>query len=174
MSKKPAPRKKGQPKINRILLACCAALAVAAVVLLALPREEKYTYGEFTAPPFEDAAVSGTPQVPAELGWSRLQIRAGLEASVCGELKAENGRVALWFYNHETSDSWIKLRLLDEKGNILGETGLLRPGEYVQYLTLDTVPTKSCTVILKVMGYTPETYHSAGSLGLETTLQIAP
>lgn len=173
MSKKPAPRKKGQPKINRILLACCAALAVAAVVLLALPREEKYTYADFTAPPFDDAAVSGTPEVPAELGWSRLQIRSGLEASVCGVLKAENGRVAVWFYNHSDSDSWMKLRLVDSRGNTLGETGLLKPGQYVQYLTLDTVPKKDTTVILKVMGYTPETYHSAGSLGLETTLQVA-
>lgn len=155
---------------NRILLLCCLAAAVVILVLLLVPANKPVTYGDFTPPPFDPAAVSGAPEVPAELGWSEIQIRQGLSASVCGVLNEADGEVAVWFYNHPDSDSWLKLRLMDTDGNILGETGLLRPGEHVQYLTLDTVPRRETTVILRVMGYEPETYYSAGSLGLQTTL----
>lgn len=173
MSKKTAPgrrRSKAPRQNNRILLLCCLAAAAVILVLLLVPANRPAQYGGFTPPPFDPAAVSGAPQVPAELGWSEVELRAGLSASVCGVLNEQGGEVPVWFYNHPDSDSWLKLRLLDEDGNILGETGLLRPGEYVRHLTLDTVPRRNTTVVLYIMGYEPETYYSAGSLGLQTTL----
>lgn len=175
MSKTTAPsrkRNKAPRQNNRILLLCCLAAAVVILVLLLVPVKKPVTYGDFTPPPFESSAVSGEPQVPAELGWSEMQIRDGLSASVCGVLNEQGGEVAVWFYNHPESDSWLKLRLLDEDGNILGDTGLIKPGEYVQYLTLEAVPKRDSTVILRIMGYEPETYYSAGSIGLQTTLVI--
>ena len=164
-------RNASAPKLNNsILLLGCLAAAVVILLLLLVPEKDAVTYGDFIPPTFDPAAVSGVPDVPAELGWSELQIREGLRASVCGVLNEANGQVALWFYNHPDSDSWLKLRLLDTQGNILGQSGLLRPGEYLQSLTLDTVPGENTTVVLYMMGYQPETYYSAGSLGLQTTL----
>ena len=127
----------------------------------------------FTPPPFDTAAVHGEPEVPTELGWSQIRIRQGLSASVCGVLREEEGKVPVWFFNHPDSDSWLKLRITDTRGNILGESGLLRPGEHVQYVTLTTIPDSDTTVILRIMGYAPDTYYSAGSMGLETTLEVS-
>lgn len=172
MTAKPIHNKKQKGRnSNGLYIAACAVCAVIILVLLLVPPQKAQT-AQFTPPPFDTAAVSGEPKVPEEKGWSEMQIRAGFGAYVCGALYEEDGRVAVWLYNKPDSDSWLKLRMLDADGNILGETGLLRPGEYVQYLNLDTIPTEDATVVLRLMGYAPETYYSAGSVGLETTLQI--
>lgn len=156
-------------KLQKIILIILAVVLVAAVLLLA-GRDNDPVVGDFVPPAFDPAAQSGVPMVPEELGWSPMDM---LHAHVCGVLNEEDGQVAVWLYNHPDSDCWLKLRMLDKNGNILGETGLLKPGEYVQYLTLTTTPAKDTTVILKLMGYEPETYYSGGSLGLETVLKVS-
>ena len=65
---------------------------------------------------------------------------------------------------------WLKVRVLDEKGNTLGETGLVRPGEYVQSVELDTVPKTGTPIVLKIMAYQPDTYYSEGAVSLNTTI----
>lgn len=64
------------------------------------------------------------------------------------------------------------MRILDEAGNILGESGLLRPGEYVRAVRLEKIPKQPTPVSLKIMAYEPETYYSAGSAVLKTTLKV--
>ncbi len=64
------------------------------------------------------------------------------------------------------------MRILDEHGDILGESGLIRPGEYVRSVKLDRVPKKSTVIALKIMAYEPDTYRSAGSAKLNTTMEI--
>ena len=60
---------------------------------------------------------------------------------------------------------------LIKKGNILGETGLIRPGEYVKTITFDKkVPKVGDEITMKIMGYQPETYYSAGAVNLGTTI----
>ena len=55
--------------------------------------------------------------------------------------------------------------------NILGETGLVRPGEYVQTVALTTIPKSGTPITLKIMAYEPDTYYSAGAASLNTTFQ---
>lgn len=68
---------------------------------------------------------------------------------------------------------WLKVRLLTEDGAVLGESGLLRPGQYVRSVTLTTVPEQTVPVLLKIMAYEPDTYYSAGSVVLQTQLRVA-
>ena len=68
---------------------------------------------------------------------------------------------------------WLKARILDGSGAVLGETGLLRPGEYVRAAALNTVPAQTVPVTVKIMAYEPETYYSAGSVLLQTQLRAA-
>ena len=56
--------------------------------------------------------------------------------------------------------------LKDEK--VVGETGLLKPGEYIKEVKLDKSLKKDDEITLKVMGYEPDTYYSAGSISLNT------
>ena len=60
--------------------------------------------------------------------------------------------------------------MLDENGNTLGETGLIKPGEYVQSVELDRVPKVGTPIVLKIMAYQPDTYYSEGAVSLNTTI----
>lgn len=62
--------------------------------------------------------------------------------------------------------------MLNSNNEIIGETGLLKPGQYVERVQLND-SAASGSVTLQVMGYQPETYYSAGSVGLATELHMA-
>lgn len=146
----------------------CAASVIAMLAALAAPR--KVVREPFTPPPFESAAVEGIPEVPENLGWRELDADV-FRMSVCGVLIPTENSVDVWFTSHEDNHAWLKLRVLDESGEILGETGLLRPGEYVRAVALNEVPEGGTAVKLKIMAYEPETYHSMGSAELSTTIR---
>ena len=155
-------------KIVPILGAVLAALAVVMIVALCLPRS---TEADFTPPPFEENAVFGVPEVAEELGYSS-PYKEGMtyRFSVCGNVTTEGENAVVYFTNPEKNTVWLKLRVLDENGKTIGETGLLRPGEYVRCVSVSSVPPVGAKIALKIMGYEPETYHSAGSATLNTTI----
>ena len=90
--------------------------------------------------------------------------------SVCGNVIMEGSNAAVYLTNPAENEVWLKLRVLDENDNILGETGLIRPGEYVKDVALTENLTAGTKIKLKIMGYEPETYFSAGSATLNTAI----
>ena len=82
----------------------------------------------------------------------------------------DGSKAVVYFTNAEENSVYLKLRVLDEEGNILGETGLLKPGEYVKGVELDKDPSAETTISLKIMSYEPDTYMSEGSVVLKTTI----
>lgn len=152
--------------IPLILAAAICALSLG-VMAFALTRQPAPVKGEFTPPPFDPAAVTGTPDVPEGLGYSELDCRV-YKVSVCGKPGTDGD---IWLTNPESNEVWLKVRVLDGRGNILGETGLIRPGEYVRTVIFDDIPKPGTPVTLKIMGYEPETYYSAGAASLSTVFQ---
>ena len=75
-----------------------------------------------------------------------------------------------YFTNPVENDVWMKLRILDSNEKIIAETGLIRPGEYVQSILFTTIPEDGNSVKLKVMAYEPNTYYSAGCVILNTVV----
>ena len=124
--------------------------------------------GEFTPPPFDSSAIVGTPAVPDGLGWQELDAKV-YKAGICGKFIPTGNTADIWLTNPVSNTVWLKVRVLDEKGNIVGETGLVRPGEYVQTVELTTIPKSGTPITLKIMAYEPETYYSAGAASLNTT-----
>ena len=82
----------------------------------------------------------------------------------------EGSNAAVYLTNPAENEVWLKLRVLDENGNILGETGLIRPGEYVKDVALTENLTAGTKIKLKIMGYEPETYFSAGTVNQKTAV----
>lgn len=164
MAGKNQTKKWAIPVMAAICLLCLAMMAVALVYTQTqAPRE-------FTPPPFEEMAVAGTPDVPEELGWQELDAQV-FRVSVCGAVMLEGSNADVWLTNPEDNTVWLKLRILDADGAVLGETGLIRPGEYVQSVTFDMVPAPGTMISMKVMAYEPDTYHSGGAVTLNTTIQ---
>lgn len=163
---------KKNPKTNKTVPVLCGVFAVVLIVMsAALYFGGKQDTAEFTPPPFEPAAVSGVPEVPESLGYiSPYQEGMGYRFSVCGNVVMEGNAAAVYLTNPAENEVWLKLRVLDENGNILGETGLIRPGEYVKDVALTENLTAGTKIKLKIMGYEPETYFSAGSATLNTAI----
>ena len=158
-------------KKNYILpLAAVLCVLSLAVMVFALTRQEVQTeMGEFTPPPFDGGAVVGSPAVPEGLGWQELDAQAYI-VGICGKFIPNGNTADICLTNPEGNTVWLKVRVLDEKGSILGETGLVRPGEYVQSVELDTVPKTGTPIVLKIMAYQPDTYYSEGAVSLNTTI----
>ena len=168
MASKTGKTAKKNSKTVPVLGAVLAVLAVVMIVALCLPKGGT---AEFTPPPFEENAVSGVPEVPENLGYSS-PYKEGMayRFSVCGNVTAEGENAVVYLTNPAENSVWLKLRVLDESGKMLGETGLIRPGEYVRCVKLSSVPPAGAKITLKIMGYEPETYHSAGSATLSTVM----
>ena len=148
-----------------IVCLLCLAMMAAALVYTQSPAQ-----GEFTPPPFEVIGCVRYPGCAGRTGLAGLDAQA-FQVGVCGAVVLEGSQADVWLTNPEGNNVWLKLRILDEDGDVLGETGLIRPGEYVQSVTFDTVPAPGTAISMKVMAYEPETYHSAGAVTLNTTIQ---
>ena len=131
---------------------------------------------EFIPPAFDSAAVAGTLEETDDLkslGWCKVY-REGMAyaAYICGKvLLNEQNQADLWFYNPPENDSWLKLRVLDEQGEILAETGLIKPGEYIETVAFAKPLADDTKITMKIMGYEPETYLSDGAAPLSTTVK---
>lgn len=168
MSKGKQIRKKKDYTVP-ILGAVFAAVLIFMIVAICVPKEAEK--GEFTPPAFESAALVGTPEVPEGLGYTELyQDGMAYRVSVCGVVTMDGRNAIVYFTNAESNEKWLKLRVLDAEGNILGESGLLKPGEYVESVTLTKELAVGTAIKLKIMGYEPEDYTSAGSVSLNVTV----
>ena len=163
---------KKKPKTNKTVPVLCGVFAVLLIVMsAALVFGRKHKTAEFTPPPFDAAAIAGVPEVPESLGYiSPYQEGMGYRFSVCGNVVMEGNNAAIYLTNPAENKVWLKLQVLDESNNILGETGLIRPGEYVKDVELTENLTAGTKIKLKIMGYEPETYFSAGSATLNTAI----
>lgn len=155
---------------NLLMIAAALCITMLLVMVISLQYGGKQTQGAFTPPPFAENAAQGTPDVPNALGWGELDAQV-YKASLCGVFQPKEEVVDIWLTNPASNRVWMKLRVLDVEGNILGETGLIRPGEYLQSIRLDSVPPSGTAIQLKIMAYEPNTYHSAGAVSLNTTVQ---
>lgn len=156
-------------KISVSWAAGICALSLISMLISLIFTGEKQPEVAFVPPEFDKEAVIGTPDVPDGLGWSEVDAQV-FKASICGVVTVENDKADIWFANPTSNTVWLKLRILDANGNALGETGLIKPGEYVKSVAFSVVPKIGEPIGLKLMAYEPETYYSAGSATLNTII----
>lgn len=151
------------------ILSVCAMIA-ALIIFKPAPQPE------FTPPPFDQAAVEGTLEETNELkglGWSKLH-QEGMSYTVylCGGILInEKNQADVWFYNIPENESYLKLRVFDEQGNIVAETGLIKPGEYLQTIQFSRAVKDDEPLRIRVMGYEPDTYLSSGAVSLKPAVK---
>ncbi len=144
------------------------AVLILTLLVLCLPKGART---EFIPPPFDSAAVVGIPSVPEHLDYGELY-REGMAFSawVCGNVTLDGHYAVVYLTNPDTNHVWMKLRIMDADGHILGETGLIKPGEYVQSVVLSEIPAVGETVKMKIMTYEPDTYYSTGAITVNTRI----
>ncbi len=165
----PKVKTKLPPYLIAAIVAC--AVMVVAVVVSSIVVANRPPKIEFIPPEFELNAVAGTPDIPDEYDYKELyQDGMSFSAGLCGAVFQEGAELVVYFTNPESNTAWLKLRIMDEQGNILGESGLLKPGEYVRSVSLNTDTAAGTAVRMKIMGYEPETYNSIGSVTVKTDI----
>lgn len=122
---------------------------------------------EFVKPEFEKNVKEGMPKLTKEDGFEEFEVSDEYIVYMTGETKLEDNKLIVYFTSKKTNNVYVKLRIYKDD-EILGETGLLKPGEYIKEVKLDKSLKKDDKITLKVMGYEPETYYSAGSISLNT------
>lgn len=156
-------------KIVYLSAAVCF-LAVIGMIMSFILTDGKSEQAEFTPPPFETAAQNGMPDV-ADESWTKVyQDGMNFSAHICGGVILNGKSAEVYFTNDDGNEVWMKLRIMDENENILAETGLLRPNQYVRTVKFDTAPASGTKIKLKIMAYEPDTYYSAGAVTLNTTV----
>lgn len=122
---------------------------------------------EFVKPEFEKHVKEGMPKLTKEDGFEEFEVSDEYIVYMTGETKLEDNKLIVYFTSKKTNNVYVKLRVLKDE-RIVGETGLIKPGEYIKEVKLDKSLKKDDKITLKVMGYEPETYYSAGSISLNT------
>lgn len=156
-----------QKRLIHILIgACCTALILMTVILSITGQSIQ---APFVPPAFDPSAVEGVPTVPEILDFQELDVQV-FSVGICGVIIPKENNIDVWLANPADNSVWIKLRVLNADGEIIGESGLVKPGEYVQTVALRSVPQPGSAITLKVMAYEPETYYSAGAVSFSTTV----
>ena len=155
---------------TRIRVILIIAVLLAAALLLRPEQKPDVVRGDFVPPEFDAAAVTGVPQVERPDIYGTLYLNQETAVSLYSMPILRGEQVQVFFTSPADNTAWVRLRLLDQAGNVLGQTGLLKPGEYVEYVALDVMP-QDATVIAKFLTYQPETYYSLGSASAEIELQ---
>lgn len=149
--------------------------AVIAAVCIRAGREPERIVEEFTPPNFAQNAVDGAPASGdvSGLPYGTLSLTAEISVSMVSEFHVNGeGEAEVWFTAPATNRCWVMLRLLDADGNVIGETGLLKPGQYVHTLKLNAVPKKDGPVVARILTYEPDTYYSLGSANANVMLRV--
>lgn len=166
-------QKKIKSAFNRRYLVFLAGICLLAIIMMvwALMRNTGEDNAAFVPPSFEKMAQLGEPdEISEELGYSEFDAGA-YRVALCGTPMVQDGNVVLYLTNPSENEVWLKIRIMDIDGKILGESGLLKPGEYVETVALSTIPEEDISVEMKLMAYEPETYYSAGTVSLNTVLR---
>ena len=139
-----------------------------------LENREEMEHPVFVPPSFDENAVIGDPadiEDAIKLGYSEMYDPAQMsyKGALCGMfIVNENNEADIYFANPEVNPVWVKLRVYapDTNGEIVCETGLIRPGEYIKTVKFNREIKSGEKLTAKVMGYVPDTYMSAGSFSL--------
>ncbi len=135
---------------------------------------------------FDENAKLGMPEaIPAERGYSFYPAEDICDVYICGNPEVNGKNIGVFLTNPESNDGiYIRVEIYsqnvvyDENGNktqtlpdeLLGKSGFIRPGEYVEYVKLKKAIKEHTPVVIKVATYLEETGLSNGFFYVTTVL----
>ena len=127
----------------------------------------------FIPPEFEKNIEVGIPDhIDEELDYRELKVSEELTISLCGNLAVNQDYVDIYFTSNKENKVLSKIKLLDEDGTLIGESGLIKPDEYLKSIQLIETPKESKNVIAKILTYEPDTYYSEGTVNVKLYLNV--
>lgn len=163
-------------KAQKIVLISLSAILLVMISLIVVLKGRQGTpiVGDFVAPQFEQTAVVGVPtDIDPSLNFQDMKVEDKINVGMCGNLTLkDDGTVDVYFTSYSENAFWAKVKMYDADGNLLGESGLIKAGEYVKSIKLTNPPEESTAIITKVLTYEEETYYSKGSVSAQMMLNV--
>ena len=151
-------------KIVLIAVGLLVLVLMIAVIAVAT-RQIQPIRGEFTPPPFEQNVLVGMPEEPLPQ-YGKMTVSEDFAFCMTATPTLTGNDLALYVASPATHTVWMLVRIYDDAGNLLGQSGLIKPGEYLPSVLLSTLPTEK-KITARVLSYEPETYYSRGSASAE-------
>lgn len=145
-------------------------LAVIAVAVVLIVKMNQTVKGDFVKPEFDSSAtVADMDYLSSIQSFSTLQATDDLGVALMSDVYLNDGKFQIYFCSLDSNEDYLLVRIYDETGEVLlGQSGLVKPGECVQYVDAISVPKNSENIKIKVLTYEPETYLSNGTFSLNT------
>ena len=155
-------------KNNKLLIILCTILAILAIVIVGLLFSIK-SKESFKKPDFD----SNVTEIPSDLDYQKsvLNILDGYSIYISPNPKiVDDDCLKIDFLSVSTNNVYVKVRILDSENNIIGETGILKAGDYLEKVKLSKSVKVNDNITYKIMGYDQDNYTSAGSVSLNTRI----
>lgn len=127
----------------------------------------------FVAPEWEQSAQTGIPEPEKGMGYESITAPTGFSASLCGTMyQQEDGSLLIYLTNPENNDTNIQCRIQSGDGTLLYQSGVLKPGEYLECMKLLTkIPNEAIPIKIEIYGFEKDTWYSKGTITLDNVLQ---
>ena len=146
-----------------IILSIILLILIMIIILLMVSIRNKST---FKKPEFDKNAIE---TIPSDLEYQKkiLNVTDNYSIYINPEPVIKNNSIILNLISLETNNILVKVRILN-KDKIVAETGLIKPGQYLEKVKLDEELNVGDEIVYIIMGYEKDSYLSAGSVKLNT------
>lgn len=145
-----------------LALVCTAAVGFMLWALFSGNSDNKTSpeTSSYVPPAFDSSAEKGVPKLDDVADYEGFDAK-NYSFSLCAKPVLSGDKLKVYLTDPDDSGVLLKVRVLDENGDIIGESGLIAQGEYLPAVTIKK---QVGTAKLKIMAYEPETFYSAGSV----------
>lgn len=116
-------------------------------------------YRQFRVPEHEAAAETGMPELTE--AYQELPVKEGYVVGICTTPVCEGKTLHLDVANKSDNSVWFLVRVYKED-QLIAKSGILYQGEYLADLPCDTSLQAEDEILVQIVAYEPETYHSEG------------
>ncbi len=118
-------------------------------------------YRTFRAPEHEVGITVGIPFRENVQHYEELPVREGYVVGIDTAPVYCDGRLYLNVANLKGNTVWFLVRVYVEE-ELIAETGIFFPNEYVEDVPCSRALSANDKILIKVLAYEPDTYHSEG------------
>lgn len=154
-------------KTHKIILSVLA-VALVGIIIACIVVSQSDGKGqispEFSAPAFDsNAVILSTDDIPQAAEYKSLTIKDGFKISMSSVVTINGNTADIYFTSDIGNTAWLKIEVLSADGKTsFGESGLLKQGETLKQLKLNSNPNGN-ELVIKILSYEPDTYYSLGT-----------
>lgn len=145
-----------------IILFVILIVLISIIILLFSSIEKK---GKFVKPSFEED-VSAIPEY-IDYENSIIEVSKGYNIYINPVPTINKDELVVNFISMSENNIWIKIRILRDD-EIISESGLVKPGEYLESIKLNSKLNANDNIVYEIIGYEIDSYLSAGTIRLNT------